>query len=390
MENDFAPMSEQRQRELLIRTKLQEHQFQHLTSEVEDYAIILLDAVGTITSWNKGAEKIKGYSSDDIIGKSFYQFYTPEDRKAGLPDSLLLAARNNNRVSHEGWRVRKDGSRFWGNVTITAIHNSFGEVSGFLKLTRDLTERKIAEDLHKQYIEELRIKNEEISSFAYVASHDLKEPLRKIQTFANRILDVNDLEEVKAFAEKILANATRMRMLMDDLLSYSRVSNDDSSLQPVDLNNVLKSVLSDLDLKILEKAAVINISPMPVIQGVSFQLHQLFANLISNSLKFSKPDVAPVVEITYELQSGKEVPGNPLIEAVKYHRITVRDNGIGFDPANANRIFDVFERLHTNQEISGTGIGLAIVKRVMGNHHGVVHASSASGEGASFDLFFPV
>jgi PAS domain S-box-containing protein len=142
--------------------KINEEKFQRLIGEVEDYAIIILETDGTIASWNKGAETIKGYMADEIIGKSFKLFYPKEDRDAKLPDRLLGDAARSGRARHEGWRIRKDGSRFWGSIVITAIHNEQGEVVGFLKVTRDLTERKIAEDNFSNYAEELRQKNDEL------------------------------------------------------------------------------------------------------------------------------------------------------------------------------------------------------------------------------------
>lgn len=396
MDSNFEPLSPRGHQEMVFASRLQEERFQQLIAEVEDYAIILLDRSGTISYWNKGAQKIKGYTADEIIGKSFRIFYSKHDREDGLPDRLLKTAADENRVAHEGWRVRKDGSRFWGYVVITAIHNEQGEIIGFSKVTRDLTAKKEADDQMKANALELASKNrtllrlnEEVSSFAYVASHDLKEPLRKIQTFANRILEAKDLNEVKGLAEKIMQGATRMRRLMDDLLDYSSVSNDDSLFRDVDLNHVLQSVLSDLELKIAEKQASIQAETLPVIRGVEFQIHQLLSNLLANALKFSKSNVPPVIVISSMLVKGNDVPA-ALDASLSYHKVTISDNGMGFNPSDAKRIFNVFQRLQSHAGISGTGIGLAIVKRIMENHGGLVDARSQPGQGASFDLYFQV
>jgi PAS domain S-box-containing protein len=373
-----------------------EERYHKMVSEVKDYAILMLNKKGIIQNWNAGAEFIKGYTANEAIGKSFEMFYTEEDQHNKLPIKLLDEASRVGRVAHEGWRVRKDGTRFWGYVVITALHDATGAIIGFSKVTRDLTERKHAEDQAKIDAVELERKNRalerlnaEISSFAFVASHDLKEPLRKIQTFASRIPDViNSPEEIKQLLHKISGSASRMQKLMEDLLAYSQVSANNRHFQKVDLNMVVDAVQKDLELTISDKNARLMIDKLPTINGVAFQMEQLFLNLLSNALKFSKPDVPPVITITTSTLHGNEIPLGLSNDMKKYYKVAIADNGIGFPDEHSQKIFEVFQKLHDMRAISGSGVGLAIVKRIMENHGGLIMAEGKPGVGATFTMFF--
>jgi PAS domain S-box-containing protein len=376
--------------------KKSEERYHKMVSEIKDYAIILLDKKGIIQNWNAGAQFIKGYSAAEAVGKSFEMFYPEEDQKNKLPNKLLDEAARMGRVTSEGWRVRKDGSNFWGLVVITALHDRENNIIGFSKVTRDLTERKKAEDQSKLDAVELERKNRalervnaEISSFAYVASHDLKEPLRKIQTFASRIPEnMNKPEAVLDLLNKISGSAARMQKLMEDLLTYSQLSATNGNFQKIDLNIVIEAVLKDLELSISDKHAQLKIDVLPTINGIAFQMEQLFLNLISNALKFSKVDVPPVITIGCSTLQGKEIPLGLSNDMKKYYRITVTDNGIGFPEEHSQKIFDVFQKLHDKRAFAGSGVGLAIVKRIMENHGGLIMAEGKPNEGATFIMFF--
>lgn len=368
-----------------------EEQYHRMISEVRDYAIILLDKHGNIQNWNAGAEHIKLYKADEVIGKSFKLFYTPALIEEGLPERLLAEAEMVGRSEHEGWRLKKDGTRFWGSVVITALHDEAGNVVGYSKVTRDLTRRKQADDELQENARRLDEKNrilsqlnEELASFNYVASHDLKEPLRKILTFISLIeRGVDPPERNKEFLEKIKRSAMKSMALIDDLLSLSRVSNDRSRFEMVDLNETVTRAKEELDLIIREKKATITVENLPTISGVSFQLDQLFINLLSNALKFSR--LSPMIRINYtfgEYQTPDSVP-------MACHQVSVVDNGKGFDQQYASYIFGAFQRLESASTSTGSGIGLAIVKKVMGNHGGWVSAEGRPGEGATFNLYFP-
>jgi len=370
-----------------------EERYHKMVDEVEDYAILLLDKDGFIQNWNKGAEKIKGYSEADIIGKNFRIFYLPQDREAKLPERLIERARNSGKAVHEGWRVRKDGTTFWGSIVITALHNEKGEVIGFAKVTRDLTDKKLAEDKLKRYAEELKFQNSELQQFAYVASHDLQEPLRKIKTFSDLLLSKyeNALdEEGRNMLERMQVASDRMKVLITDLLNYSRISKLlDKGL--VNTRQEVEDVLTDLDTSIKDKKAIINVGQLYSVYGNSTQIRQLFQNLISNALKFSKPDVPPHIDISGHIVHGYEtdftLPEEKQQKRFQY--IEISDNGIGFEQQYAEKIFQVFQRLHGKEEYRGSGIGLSIVQKVIETHNGYIKAEARPGDGATFKILLP-
>jgi PAS domain S-box-containing protein len=376
--------------------KRSEERYHKMVAEVRDYAIILLDKEGVIQNWNEGAEFIKGYTAAEAVGKSFEMFYPQEDQRNRVPNKLLEEATSMGRVTSEGWRVRKDGTKFWGSVVITALHDSESNIIGFSKVTRDLTERKKAEDKSIADAVELERKNRalervnsEMSSFAYVASHDLKEPLRKIQTFASRIPEnMGNPDAVMELLNKISGSAARMQKLMEDLLTYSQLSANHANFQKVDLNIVIEAVLKDLELSISDMNAHVKIDVLPTINGIAFQLEQLFLNLLSNALKFSKLDQAPVITITSTELHGKEIPLGLSNDMKKYYKVIVADNGIGFPEEHSQKIFQVFQKLHDRRTFAGSGVGLAIVKRIIENHGGLIMAAGKPNEGATFTMYF--
>ena len=383
--------------ELLRRS---EERYQRMVAEVEDYVIILLDENGRIENWNRGAQKIKGYSAEEIVGKHFSVFYIEEDRKKGIPGGLLTKAATEGKALHEGWRIRKDGSRFWGSVVITALHNDDGTVIGFTKVTRDLTEKKLTEEqllassvALQQKNRELERINEELSSFAYISSHDLQEPLRKIQTFCDRIREM-EYEKLsdkgKDYFIRMQAGASRMQNLIRDILAYSRMTTAEKILEMTDLNDLLAHAKTELEVLISEKRAAIVNDRMPIMKVIPFQIQQLLNNLLNNALKFSRPGVPPHVVIKCERIAGSKVRHLYPLASLYYYHITFADNGIGFEPEYSKKIFEVFQRLHARTEYGGTGIGLAICKKIVENHNGFIFAESQINEGATFHVYLPI
>lgn len=367
-----------------------EERYHKMTEEIQDYAIIMLDENGHILHWNRGAEKIKGYREKEILGQHFSIFYLPEDHEKQAPEQFLCAARENGRAVHEGWRVRKDGTRFWGSIVLTAMHDDNGQLIGFSKVTRDLSERKLAEDKMRQYTAELEVQNKELEQVAFVASHDLQEPLRKILTFSNLIqLHPDDTEMREKYFAKIDSSAQRMSELIRSILNHSRLSRGLHEIEQVNLNQVVEDVRSNFELLIAEKQADIQSDDLPVIEGVPLQIEQLFSNLVGNSLKFSGDN--PQISIRHQWLSNAEIHANPQLDVRrKYINLVFADNGIGFEQQYADQIFTIFQRLNAKTAYEGTGIGLALCQKIVHNHQGIITAHSEPGKGATFSIILPV
>lgn len=246
----------------------------------------------------------------------------------------------------------------------------------------------------EQTINALERSNTHLEDFAYAASHDMKEPLRKILTFIERLKSVLSprlAESETRLFERIEISAQRMQLLVDDLLEFSHVSEQTQLTEDIDLNEKVQRVLSDLELLVEEKKAQVIVDPLPTIRGNRRQMQQLFQNLIGNALKYSKPDVAPVISITSRRVKGSEVPMAlpSTYGARSFHLIQVSDNGIGFEQQYAEQIFKMFQRLHGKAEYSGTGVGLSIARKVVENHQGYIWAEGEVQKGATFSVLLP-
>ncbi|NME68323.1 PAS domain-containing sensor histidine kinase [Flammeovirga aprica] len=271
---------------------------------------------------------------------------------------------------------RMDLSSIWIEWEAHPWYNSDNQISGTIIFAEDVTERLENEQKVKQYMQELILKNRELEDFAYVSSHDLQEPLRKIRAFGDR-LSKKEKENLSPkgqdYINRMLNSAERMQQLITDLLRFSRISSKAKPFEEIDLNEVLKDVISDLEIAINEAEAIIRAVELPTIKGDITQLRQLFQNLISNAIKFRKDDTAPIIRISCEVNDSKS---NEI-------EISVTDNGIGFDEKYNERIFQIFQRLE-GRKYDGSGIGLAICKKITQRHGGDITASSKVGEGTSF------
>ena len=356
-----------------------EERFRLIVSNVKDYAILMLDQEGRVVSWNEGAERIKGYRAEEIIGQHFARFYSAEDVSNGKPALELEEAKRNGRFEDEGWRVRKDGSRFLANVVITALRDETGQLRGFGKITRDITERrKYEEDLLKK-VRQLKHSSDELRQFAYVASHDLQEPLRMVASYTQLLakryqgrLD-SDADEFIAYA---VDGCNRMQRLVEDLLVYSRAANNAVVPQEISSENALREALTNLRATIKESGAVVTHDSLPTVTADETRLAQVFVNLVGNAIKYRGAEV-PQVHISATKNGSEE------------WIFSVRDNGLGIEPQHFERIFVLFQRLHRRDEFKGTGIGLAICKKIVERAGGRIWVESEPQKGSTFYFSVP-
>jgi PAS domain S-box-containing protein len=358
-----------------------EEKFRLLVSCVKDYAIFRLDPNGFVDSWNEGAERIKGYQAEEILGRHFSKFYPPEDLESGKPACELKIAAQKGQFEDEGWRVRKDGSRFWASVIITALRDERGELRGFGKVTRDITERKqVQEELERQRIElarsnaELSSANKDLEAFAYSVAHDLRAPLRHVDAFSKMLaehLGTAVDETAGHYLQTIQTSIRDLGHMIDDLLDLSRVSRKPLNLQVTGLDSLVYEVLKDLKTELQDRDIEWQIASLPFVECDAALVKQVFVNLLSNAIKFTRKRPHSIIKIDQTNVNGQTAT-------------FVRDNGVGFSMKYADKLFGVFQRLHRQEDFEGTGVGLATVQRIVQKHGGRIWAEAELNSGATF------
>ncbi|HYH16351.1 MAG TPA: PAS domain-containing protein, partial [Flavisolibacter sp.] len=351
--------------------------------------------------YNKGWYDYTGLDYESTKDKGWSLVVHPEDfDRTWQVWKQSLESGNDYEIEY---RLRRyDGVYRWFLGRALPMRDESGTIIKWFGTCTDIHDQKEMSDILEHKVEErthelqrinaaLEVTNAELFQFASVASHDLKEPLRKIHMFSTLIKErfmKDENDGASDYMNRIISSSARMTKLINDLLSYSRLSIK-SLYEPTDLNGIINEVLSDLELSINEKQAIIEVDQLPVIDAVPGQIRQVLQNLISNALKFSSEENQPHISIKAEV-----APGNALDDSIQstdnYCRLTIQDNGIGFDEQHANKIFTIFQRLHGREKYEGTGIGLAITKKILERHNGLVYANSKIGQGSTFTLLLPM
>lgn len=383
-----------------------EERLRLLVESTLDYAIFMLTPEGIIASWNAGAQRIKGYAADEIIGKHFSTFYPREQVDSGWPAFELQEAARVGRFEDEGWRIRKDGTRFWANVVITALRGSDGTLRGYAKVTRDISERKaqqeridnLTRELERRVDElgtinrELAQKSAENESFVYSVSHDLRSPLVNLQGFSQELmLSMQDLQklvsrpdvpaDVREQAAHLISgelresidfihNAVRhLSTIIDGLLRLSRVGRIEYEVNDVDMTALVQDIVAAMRSQVVGAKATITVQPLPHVRGDRNAIGQIFANLIGNALKSFSSDRDGTIDISATADSP------PVF--------CIRDNGIGIPLEFQAKLFQVFQHVHDSRT-RGEGMGLAIVRRIVERHGGRIWFESSPGVGTTF------
>lgn len=388
--------SKARQESLALR---QSCLWQQVLLDNDRFTVICTSVSGTIRTINPGALNRLGFEHDELINRSMVEALLDSgelsQRAADLTqelgrnvstgfEALTARALMAGNDEHE-WTFRcKSGERFQVRQWVSPLKDDHGRVCGFAAIGMDISEQHSAALALQSSLSTLDERNRELQDFAFVASHDLQEPLRKIRVFSDRMLAeyATQLDtRGRDYLTRNLNAAARMQTLIDDLMAYSRVATHGGQFAMVDLNQLMETVVDDLEVRVETSAGRVVWKDLPCVRGDATQLRQLFQNLISNALKFRHPERAPMVRISCE----------PRLDTQRSRGwyIRVEDNGIGFDQLNADRIFAPFQRLHGRSEYEGTGIGLAIVRRIVDRHSGRIYARGSVGVGAIFTIFFP-
>jgi len=348
--------------ELEVTLKESNERLRVLIGQVVDYAIIGLDTQGVIETWNLGAERLKGYTEAEAIGRNFAMFYPEDVRRAGLPMQLLDVARKTGSVEHTGWRLRKDGSRFWGDVVITALHDEEGNLTGYAKVTRDRTDLKSLEDAQ--------------DAFYAAFNHDFRTPVTALKGFVDAIRDASDDDEREHLIQRVEASADRLLGMVEGLVQFAthRAATATLLLADIDVAQVVRGAVQDLPSHIGPKR--VKVSDQVAIAHVNgVAMHRVVTNLLMNALKYSAENTPVHVDF------ARPRPGTV--------RIAIRDQGRGIDPGDIDKIFDEFVRGRLAEPDGGTGLGLASVRELVDQLDGTVSIDSNVGVGTTVMVDLP-
>jgi PAS domain S-box-containing protein len=350
--------------------------------------------------WSDGMYRLYGYNPETdknkvVVNETLYQKHMDEEHfeKSKTFTEAIIAQKEKPENFVTEYQIKtNDGSLKQIETSGKLFYDSEGKWLKTIGTSRDITRLRLYQSSLEEKIKDLDRSNKELEEFAYVASHDMNEPLRKITTFIERLETKYKSElgaDGKLYLTRISASVENMRHLIDTLLEFSRTARSNQPFLQVDLNNILKEVQTDLELKIEETVTTIHIEVLPVIEAIPSQMKQLFDNLLNNSIKFRKPNVHPVINIRCLRLSRRQKEQHHLDTGNTWFKIDFTDNGIGFEPEFNARIFQIFQRLHGKTEYPGSGIGLAICKKIIDQHKGLIYATGESDNGATFTIILP-
>lgn len=368
----------------LQKTTVSKNYVDNIIRSMSD-SLIVTTSDGTIKTVNQATLKMLDYQEEELLNHPVTIVHGDDIH---LQESPVEEA-----YSLEKTYKKKNGQRIPVNFSAAVMKDEEQNVQNIVYVASDITELKQAQKELQAYAAKLAESNQELQEFAYVASHDLQEPLRKVAAFGDRLkttYGANLGDKGLDYLSRMLNAATRMQTLINDLLMFSRVTTAAKPFEPVDLETVVQEVLSDLEIKIAETNAEVEIASLPTVMADGLQMRQLFQNLIGNALKFSRQDVPPDIDIRSETCRSQNLPEAIESQSENFACIKVKDNGIGFDQKYADKIFGVFQRLHTRSEYSGSGIGLSICQKIVKRHGGAIRVESKPDHGATFTVIFPV
>ncbi len=376
-------------KEALNQLRQSEERLRLLIEGLRGHAVYMLDPEGGILTWNSGAQELTGYSAAEVIGQPLTMLYPPESEVTIR--NVLQQAATVGHVEHHGYKLRKDGTRFLVETYIASLRDEDGTLLGFAKISRDITERAEAEQKIRELNDELEhkveertaqlaVSNKELEAFAYSVSHDLRAPLRHLDGFLS-LLEKRASAQLDERGRHYIANATgasrRMGTLIDELLQFSRLGRNRLRRMRVNLAEVVAKIRQELQSESANRRVIWDLPALPEVDADASMLRQLMQNLIANALKFTRGRAEAQISVGARTESDGAVT------------LWVRDNGVGFDMQYYDKLFQVFQRLHHEDEFEGTGIGLANVRRIAERHGGRVWAESVLGEGATFYVCLP-
>ena len=385
---------EQRISERSLELLESEQRFRLMVDNLRDYCIFFMDADGTITDWTDSAQRMDGYSPTQMLGRHYGVLFDPANPDHGKVSAMQMLRLAASRGQHElhNWHTRKDGSQYWSHSVLIALRDDSGELKGFAKINRDMTDAKRLDDLMRNINDELENRvverteqllaaNKDLESFSYSVSHDLRSPLRHISSFVSLLEEHlgGNCDEVSARYLSTIGNSARhMSQLIDGLLAFSRLGRSAVNLTAVDFTLLVDAVVNQIGHDTEGRVVDWVVAPdLPVVQGDALLLREVWANLLGNAYKYTRPRERTRIEVGWSM------------DPVVGYTFFVRDNGVGFDTKYAQKLFGVFQRLHRASEFEGTGIGLALTRRIIERHGGTIWAESQLGEGSVFYFSLP-